>query len=99
LHIAGMGTLRRVHDRVGAVVFQLVRRPVGNLAPLVLGVPNADRIVGQSLIDRGGAEEHLDGLPVALVLVVPVVVVPVDPVLHCKEAGPIGLLCYVGVHG
>ena len=64
----------------------------------MLGISDACRISGQGLLDRGCTEEHLNELPVALVLVVPVVVVPVEPVLHGEEAGTIRLLRDVGVH-
>src|SRR3954447_19255912 len=74
-----------------AITLELVRGPVRHLAASVLRVAEGGRLPGQRLLDRGGAEEDLHELPVTLVLVVPVVVVPVQPVLHGQVARAGGL--------
>jgi hypothetical protein len=65
-----------------------------------LGVAHTHRFAGERLGDGRGREQQLDPLPVALVLVVPVVVVPVEPVLQGQLVGTVVLFDDVGVdHG
>ncbi len=96
--VARVRSCRGVHDRVRALALELVGVPVSPLSAGVLRVADADRFDLQRLVDRRGGEQDLDELPIALVLVVPVVVVPVEPVLDGKQVGMVGLLHDVGVH-
>ena len=61
---------------------ELVRPPVGALAALVLAEAHLPRPAGERLGCRADREVELDHLPVALVLVVPVVVDVEEPVLE-----------------
>ena len=97
--IAGVRSRRRVDDRVRAIALELLAVPVGSLATFVLGVADADRFGGQRLLDVRCIEQHLDELPVAFVQIVPVVVVPEQPVLNGEQVGSIGLLDDVRVDG
>jgi hypothetical protein len=84
---------RRVDDRMGSADdLELVRPPVGALAPLVLAEAHLPRPAGERLGGRADREVELDHLPVALVLVVPVVVDVEEPVLERELVGipPLG---------
>src|SRR4051794_38922974 len=47
--IAGVGTGGRIHHWVGAVMLELVRVPGSLLSPLVLRIPDADRLDSERL--------------------------------------------------
>ena len=88
---------RWIHDRVITVPVQNARRPRLTLARFVLRIADTDRRDRQRLLGTAGRKDQLDAFPIALVLVVPVVVVPVEPVLQCDLVGLIVLHDHPGI--
>ena len=86
----------RVHHRVRALLSQLRVRPLRRLTAAVLGVVGLIGARRDRLGDGARAEEQLQHLPVALMLVVEVVEVPVEPVLQRKTCDA-RLVRYPGV--
>ena len=77
-----MGARTRVHDRMPVALLELVVVPGRALGPLVLRVADQRRRPAERLLRSRGVEDELDHLPVALVLVVPLVERVVEPVLE-----------------
>src|SRR5262249_52904959 len=80
--MARVGSRCNVDERVRADALELRALPRCELAALVLRVGDLERPRAQSLACRGGRARELNSLPVALVLVVEVVEVVVEPVLQ-----------------
>ena len=72
---------RGIDDRVGALLLDLAVCPVGHLPAAVLEQRHLARALGERLGGGLGVEGDLHPLPVALVHVVELVEVPVEPVL------------------
>ena len=94
-----MGPLAREHHDVVAVALQSVVVPLRVLPPLVLGVHRQGGLGVERLLRGVGVEDELQHLPVAFVLVVPVVVDPPQPVLEHQLAGVVGIAGHAGVDG
>ena len=77
-----MGAGRDVDERMGPDALELLAGPGRALSALVLRVPDLERGRVQGRARRVGREGQLDAFPVALVLVVEVVEVVVEPVLE-----------------
>src|SRR6185312_14995313 len=81
----------RVDQRVGAAALEVAAVPRRPLGARVLRIAGLERLALERLRGRVGGEDELDHLPVAFVLVVPVVVDVVEPVLEREPVRPVRL--------